>query len=86
MAWTFTRAELEADRDAAAAEAAEYPIKVDNQQLGRALRWLDADEAEVHEAFRGGAAAMKANVLDKGRSHNAAGWRSAACRPTPRPG
>jgi hypothetical protein len=75
MAWTFTRAELEADRETAAAEAAEYPNKVDNQRLGRALRWLDYDEAAVHEAFRGGAAAMKANVFDKGRSQNASGWR-----------
>jgi tetratricopeptide (TPR) repeat protein len=75
MAWTFTRAQLEADRDRAAAEAADYPNKVDNQQLGRALRWLDHDEAAVHEAFRGGAAAMQANVFAKGRSQNAAGWR-----------
>jgi tetratricopeptide (TPR) repeat protein len=75
MGWTFTRAALEADREKAAAEAADYPNKVDNQQLGRALRWLDYDAAAVHEAFRGGAAAMKANVFDKGRSQNAAGWR-----------
>jgi tetratricopeptide (TPR) repeat protein len=75
MAWTFTRAELEADRDTAAAEAADYPNKVDNQRLGRARRWLDEDAAAVHEAFRGGATAMKANVFDKGRSQNAAGWR-----------
>jgi hypothetical protein len=75
MAWTFTRAQLEADRDTAAAEAADYPNKVDNQRLGRALRWLDYDDAAVHEAFRGGAAAMKTNVFDKGRSHNAGGWR-----------
>jgi hypothetical protein len=75
MAWTFTRAELEADRDRAAAEAAEYPNKVDNQQLGRALRWLDEDEAAVREAYRGGAEAMQANVFGKGRSQNAAGWR-----------
>lgn len=73
MAWTFTLAELEADRDAAAAEVADYPNKVDNARLGRALRWLD-DEAGAREAFRGGARAMKANVLDKGRSDNAAGW------------
>ena len=66
---------LEADREKAAAEAADYPNKVDNQQLGRALRWLDYDAAAVREAFRGGAAAMKANVFDKGRSQNAAGWR-----------
>jgi len=73
MAWTFTLAELEADRDVAAAEVADYPNKVDNSRLGRALRWLD-DEAAAREAFRGGAVAMKANVLDKGRSDNASGW------------
>jgi hypothetical protein len=75
MAWTFTRAQLEADRDKAAAEAAGYPNKVDNQQLGRALRWLDENDAAIQEAFRGGAAAMQANVFAKGRSQNAAGWR-----------
>jgi hypothetical protein len=73
MAWTFTLAELEADRDAAAAEVADYPNKVDNSRLGRALRWLD-DEAGAREAFRGGAVAMKANVLDKGRGDNTSGW------------
>ena len=77
MAWTFTRAELEADRDKAAAEAADYPNKVDNQQLGRALRWLDYDVAAVQEAFRGGAAAMKANVFDKGPAPDGPLWEQA---------
>jgi tetratricopeptide (TPR) repeat protein len=73
VAWTFTREELEADRDAAAAEVAEYPNKVENARLGRALRWLD-DEVGAREAFRGGAIAMKTNVLDRGRLNNAVGW------------
>ena len=73
MSWTFTREQLEADRDVAAREAAEYPNKVDNARLGRALRWLD-DEPAARAAFLAGAQAMKANVLDKGRSDTTAGW------------
>src|SRR3954452_19040302 len=73
MAWRFTRAELEAERDRAAEAVAERPNKVSNQELGHALRWLD-DEAGAREAYRGGAVAMKARVLDRGRSNNAVGW------------
>jgi tetratricopeptide (TPR) repeat protein len=73
LTFTFTRAELEAEREEAAARVAERPGKVSYQRLGRAHRWLD-DEDAAREAFREGAAYMKANVLEKGRSQNAAGW------------
>lgn len=73
MTFTFTRAELEAELEDAAARVAERPGKVTYQRLGRAHRWLD-DEDAAREAFREGAAYMKANVLDKGRSDTAAGW------------
>ncbi|MDA0162448.1 hypothetical protein OM076_19400 [Solirubrobacter ginsenosidimutans] len=73
MAWTFTRAALEAERDRAAEAVAERPNKIANQELGHALRWLD-DEAGAREAYRGGAVAMKERVLDRGRSNNAMGW------------
>lgn len=73
MAWMITSAQLEAERDAAAERVQERPGKVSYQRLGRALRWLDEEDA-AREAFRDGATYMKTNVLDQGRSDNAAGW------------
>jgi tetratricopeptide (TPR) repeat protein len=73
MTWTFTHAELEAERDAVAARASERPGKVTYQRLGRALRWLDEEDA-ARAAFRAGADYMRDNVLAKGRLDNATGW------------
>jgi tetratricopeptide (TPR) repeat protein len=73
VSWTFTRAELEAERDYAAARVEERPGKVSCARLGRAHRWLD-EEAAALEAFRTGAICMKTQVLDLGRSDNASGW------------
>jgi tetratricopeptide (TPR) repeat protein len=71
--FSFSRSELESERDAAAARVAERPGKVSYQRLGRALRWLD-DEAAARDAFGKGAEHMQANVFAKGRSQNASGW------------
>ena len=73
MTFTFTRADLEAERDTAAAQAEERPGKAKLQRLGRAHRWLD-DEDGARAAFRAGAEYMQANVFAKGRSENATGW------------
>ena len=80
VTFTFTREQLVAERDAAAARVAERPGKVSYQRLGRAHRWLDEADA-AREAFRAGAEYMKANVLDQGRSRDRGGM--ARVRPAP---
>ena len=66
MAWGLTREDLVAARDAAARQLAEDPHPRTEEQLARAHRWLDEDEA-ARRLFRAAATHTGARARERGR-------------------